>query len=325
MELARPRARSELQVRAIEGYGSRAAAHGDGRLSDENNTTARATNVVPLDPKSVPAVPDIPRITLSHKRVGRADWRNKSFADLNALGAEFEDCDFRYSIFQRGYFRDLKFTNCRFDGAKFNDCNFKRATFYACDLKFVQFQRCLLDLDEVIASLPAEPNIRREVLQNLRANAVEVGDYASQARLVLEEVAAAKRHYSYALWGYDSYYKRKYLGVFPKIRAGAKLAGLNTSGLIWGHGEKAGRLIISCFVLLGVLAFINFWNVMPRVGWKESGAGWNVFEYVVQLFLDMSIDPKFRGFAVIDYAAVVMRYVYIGLFISILYKSISHR
>ena len=117
----------------------------------------------------------------------------------------------------------------------------------------------------------------------------------------------------------------RYSGIFSKLKAGAKLAGLNVSGLIWGHGEKAGRLVTSCFVLLCVLAFINFWNVMPRVGWKESGAGWKVLEYVVQLFLDMSPDLKFQGFAVIDYAAVLMRYIYIGLFISILYKSISHR
>lgn len=277
------------------------------------------------DPKNLPIIPDIGRITISRKRVTKADWRNGSFIDFNALQAEFEDCDFRYSNFERAYFRDSKFTNCRFDGARFTDCNLKHARFYACDLKFVQFRRCLLDLDEVIASLPAEPNIRREALQNLRANAVEIGDYASQTRLVLQEVAATKRHYSYALNGYDSYYRNKYSGILSKIRAAAKLAGLHISGLIWGHGEKAGRLVISCSALICTLAFINFWNVMPRVGWNESGGGWNVLKYVVQLFLDMSADTKFKGFDIIDYAVVLMRYVYIGLFISILYKAISHR
>jgi len=39
----------------------------------------------------------------------------------------------------------------------------------------------------------------------------------------------------------------------------------------------------------------------------------------------MEPDKKFGGFVSIDYAVVIMRYVYIGLFISILYKSISHR
>ena len=247
-------------------------------MSDDNRASPQPTNVVPFDPKSVPDILDLRRPTISRAKVVKVDWRNRRFMDLNALNAEFENCDFRYSNFERAYFRDAKFSNCRFDGARFTDCNLKRATFYGCDLKFVQFQRCLLDLDEVIASLPAEPNIRREALQNLRANAVEIGDYGSQSRLVLQEVEATKLHYRYALRGFDSYYKKKYSGISSKLRAGAKLVGLHVSGLIWGHGEKPGKLIVSCFVLLCVLALANFWSVMPRVGWGESGAGWNAFE-----------------------------------------------
>ena len=38
-------------------------------MNDDNNTVARWTNVVTLDPKSMPTVPDIPRITLSRKRI----------------------------------------------------------------------------------------------------------------------------------------------------------------------------------------------------------------------------------------------------------------
>jgi len=180
-------------------------------------------------------------------------------------------------------------------------------------------------LDEVIANLPSEPNIRREALQNLRANALEVGDYASQGRLILQEIEATKRHHRYAFRGYDSYYKKKYASVFSKVKAGASLAWLNIGGLIWGHGEKPGRLLLSSIALLCILTFINFWSVIPRIGWSESGQGLGPLQYIVQLFLGMSLDSKFRGYEIIDYLVVAMRYVYMGLFISVLYKSISHR
>jgi hypothetical protein len=272
-----------------------------------------------------PQIPEINRIAVSHRKIIRANWRNRLFKDFNALEAEFEDCDFRYSVFDRAYFRGAKFTNCRFDGARFLDCNFKNAHFYKCDLKFVQFQRCLLDINDLIASLPSEPNIRREMLQNLRANATTMGDYASQRLLILQEVEATKRHYQYALSGFDSYYKKKYLGIWPKFNAAARLTWLQINGLIWGHGEKPFRLLLSLVVLLCLLAFINFWDVMPRTAWLESGSGLRPLEYVVRLFLNMSPDSTFRGYAFVDYTVVIMRYVYIGLFISILYRSISHR
>lgn len=294
-------------------------------MSEGRQPDRSPAEVVTLKPPDLPQVPDIGRVVISHKRIVRADWRNRAFHDLNALATVFEDCDFRYSDFERAYFRDAKFTNCRFDGARFRDCNFKSANFYKCDLKFVRFQRCLVELDDLIASLPAEPNIRREALQNLRANAIEVGDYGSQRRLILQEIEAAKRHYTYALRGYDSYYREKYATLFSKLKAGVKLAALHTSGAIWGHGEKPGRLLVSSIVLLCALALINFWSVMPRVGWVESDGGLKPLEYVVRLFFDMPVDMKYAGYMAVDYLVVMMRYTYIGLFISVLYKSVSHR
>jgi len=294
-------------------------------MSNENGPVANSAQIVVLRPDQLPDIPKVDRTILSRKKIVKADWRNRNFIDLNALATEFDGCDFRYSNFERGYFRDAKFTNCRFDGARFSNCNFKSANFYKCDLKFVSFRQCLLEVKDVIASLPSEPNIRREALQNLRANAMEMGDYESQGLLVLEEIEAAKLHYSYALRGYDSYHKKKYSTAFSKFRAGMKLGWLHANGLIWGHGEKSGRLLLSAAALLCVLALINFWSVMPRVGWIESKGGLKALEYVVQLFLDMSPDVKFKGYVAVDYLVVLMRYVYIGLFISVLYKSISHR
>jgi len=221
-------------------------------MSDAPKSGPRSAEIVILKPEELPEIPYIERSAVARRKIVRADWRNRDFKDFNALAAQFEDCDFRYSNFQRGYFRDAKFTNCRFVGARFTECTFRGASFYRCDLKFVNFERCLIDVRELVASLPSEPNIRREALQNLRANASEVGDYAAEGLLVLQEIEATKRHYSYVLRGFDSYYRTKYSSILSKFKAGVKLAWLQIGGHIWGHGEKPWRLLLSCLVILNV-------------------------------------------------------------------------
>jgi len=219
-----------------------------------------------LTGKKIPQAPAIDRVTVAHTIVKGANWSNKQLHDLNALKTEFENCDFRYSNFDRAYFRDAKFTNCRFNGARFHDCNLKSADFIGCDLKFAQFHKCVVEVREIVASLPAEPNIRREGLQNLKANAVEVGDFENVGFIVLQEIEATKRHYSYALRGFDTYYRNKYGSFLAKTRAGAQLLWLQISGLIWGHGEKPWRLLSSCITILALLGLINFWRLIPRLG-----------------------------------------------------------
>lgn len=292
---------------------------------DEPVASNSAMSIVATGKRYLPAIPPIIQISVSHKAIEGEVWKHCLFKDFNALKTEFKNCDFRYSHFERAYFRNAQFINCNFEGAFFVDCNFKGSNFDNCDIKYARFQRTLVELDDLIASLPAEPNIRQEMLKNLRANAIEVGDYASQSRLILQEIEAAKLHHRYALVGYDSYYKKKYLGYLPKAKAFFRLAGLHIGGLVWGHGEKSGRLLLSSTFLLLLLTGLNFWSVLPRVSWSETDSGLRILEYVVQQFLDMSPDVKFRGFVFVDYAAVLMRYLYIGLFISVLYKSISHR
>jgi len=285
----------------------------------------RAEEPPVLRGEEIPAPPRIERITLSRRKVIGATWRGKEINDLNALKTVFENCDFRYSNFKRGYFRDARFVNCMFDGVRFDDCNFKSANFYGCELQYAHFHKSLVEVREIVASLPAAPNIRRESLQNLKANAIEVGDHDSIGYLVLQEISATERHYSYAMCAFDTYYRNKYSTLWAKVEAGMKLLGLKISGLVWGHGEKPWRLLISCLAILVLLGFVNFWSVMPRIGWNDTHRGVDVIVYVFRRFLDVSPDGTFKGFEFVDVVAVIMRYVYIGLFISVLYKSISHR
>jgi hypothetical protein len=270
-------------------------------------------------------LPQISRLSFSKQTVTRQDFRHRLINDMNALGATFNDCNFSYSIFHRAYFRDAKFTNCQFVGCQFNDSNLKHVRLLACDLRYIRFFRSQLDAEEILAALPLEPNIRREAVQNLRANATSIGDFSSQRLLVLQEVAAAQDHYRRALRGADTYYRQKYASIFAKMQAGWRLLGLRVGGFVWGHGERPARILLSGTVILFLLTFINFWSVMPRVGWSETAGGLRVLEYVISVFLGAPHDQTFHGFFIIDYLAIVLRYIYVGLFISVLFRTISHR
>lgn len=277
-----------------------------------------------------PEIPPIKRIQFPSKPstqfikriVSKKVWKNCQFDDLNGNATEFVDCDFSYSVFNRAYFHNAKFKNCRFIGCLFFDCNFRGVNFYLCDLKYARFHRSLVEAKSIVATIPHEPNIRREALQNLRANAAEIGDFPSLRLLVLEEIAANKDHYKRAMIGVEEYYQKKYPATFQKFGAGWSLAWLHISSFIWGHGEKPSKIILSGIVLLLGLTLTNLASLLPTHDWT---AVFGALGYTISLFFDLNENKEFRGFVIVDYAIVAMRYLYVGLYISVLYKIISHR
>ncbi len=278
-------------------------------------------------PSAIELTPGKPidRVHLSHHTHVRLNLRNRCFEELNANKAVFISCDFSYSIFHRAYFHAAKFENCIFTGCRFYDSNLRGASFYGCDLKYATFHRTMVEPREIIATLPLEPNLRRDSLQNLRANAAETGDYGCQRIYVLEEIRATEDHLRRALRGTESYYQQKYGTFLEKARAGLTLLGLRLGGWVWGHGERPLRILGSAIILIIILSMINLWAVVPRVGWQETDSGWEVLRYSVDTVLDFQPQQRFGGFLAVDYALVAMRYIYVGLFISVLFKSISHR
>lgn len=267
----------------------------------------------------------IARVPLSRATHSWLDLKNRRFDDLNANQAIFVDCDFSYSVFERAYLRGAKFENCRFVGCRFMDSNLRGASFHICDFKYATFQRTLIDPTEMLAVLPLEPNLRRDSLQNLRANAAEIGDYASQRLFVLAEIEAHRDHLTRALKGSEDYYRRKYSSVLDKLRAFTALTRLRIGGAIWGHGERPFRMLVSATVLLVALTLVNFLAVLPRVSWADTHSGFEILRYSVDMLLDANPQAQFKGFFLVDYALIAMRYIYIGLFISVLSKSMSHR
>jgi len=293
-------------------------------MSDEESVS---TVVVPKARVGLADLSQLHRITRHHfdGEISKCDFRNFHFLDVNAKNAEFINCDFSYAVFERAYFRNAKFKNCRFVGVKFIESNFREASFFQCDFRYAEFRLCLLHAREIVANLPYEPNLRSEVLRHLRVNAVSTGDHKEQSFLVLQELDAGREHHYRALTGANSYYKQKYPSFFDRVKSAAFLLRYYLSSFFWGHGEKPSNIIYSAILLLLVVSLINFWSVMPRVGWAEARGGISILRYTVELFLGMNPEKTFAGFWWTDFLVVVGRYLYVGLFISVLSRRISNR
>lgn len=95
--------------------------------------------------------------------------------------------------------------------------------------------------------------------------------------------------------------------------------------LCGGYGEKPLSLIFSLVSFLLFFSFINLWSVLPRESWVDTFYGVNIARYVFETFLNVGPDVRFAGFRWVDYAVGTLRYVYAGLLVTTLVRSISHR
>ncbi len=274
----------------------------------------------------IPAgVPTVNRTRLSGPTHANKNFQHSELHDTPGRKKTFKDCDFSYSVFYRCYFKEANFENCNFTGCRFYDCNFIDADFLSCDLKYALFERCQLDVPSVLSALPREPNLRRALIQNLRVNANAMGDFESQRLLVLAQVTATKDHLMRAVIGSQTYYRKKFPTSIDRMAAALRLAGVNVSGFTWGHGERIGSLAVSAVFILVMLSMFNLYALIPTYGWRGGGIMPQSLIYTFALFFDVPLQSEVSGFLFIDFIILIMRYIYFGLLVSMLYKSISHR
>ena len=271
------------------------------------------------------SLPMVQRQQLSHREFTLQDFRNGEFYEANFKGSTFDQCDFSYSIFDRAYFNMAQFNMCNFTGCRFVECNLERSRMTLCELRFARFERSLLEPNEILSNAPESANLKRELLRSLQANAVEIGAYKSQRQFALAEIAATKHHYWSAVFGGDEYYEKKFPTLPKKIAPALGWVWLSLLDLVWGNGEKPGNMFFSLLAILTFLSAVNAFPVAGALGWSESWFGFRSVGYVFTTFLSITANPEYRGFWLIDYLTAALRYLYIGLFISVVYRASVHR
>lgn len=260
------------------------------------------------------------------KTVNQISFKAGFFLDANGKGITFERCDFSYCIFDRTYFRKAIFRQCEFVGSRFINCNLRDATFSRCDFSYAEFSGTVLEIRDVVASLPLEPNIRADAIRSLKVNATTTGDYEAKSFLVLEEIRNTEDHLTRALSGKDSYYREKYGTLSAKFSSLSQLIVHRASGYAWGHGEQPLRLIWSIASIILALGLINWVAVLGH-----SPTSNPIFDltqsltFIAGLFLGASNTPKIPTFWFVEYFVYLIRAVYFGLLVNVIYKQIGRR
>ncbi|MCQ2005260.1 pentapeptide repeat-containing protein [Rhizobium sp. NRK18] len=256
-------------------------------------------------------------------------FKHAQLTDVSGKTQAFDQVDFSYSLITRGYFHQATFKQCNFTGTRFIDCNFRNANFDECNFSYSDFSGCRIETDEILKNLPERPNVRRELLQILRKNALSMGDVSAGRAFVVAELAAKKEHLRRAWMQDEAYYKRKYKGFRKRASVLIQRIGLWLDGFLWGHGEKLWNLPISALVILAVFSLISSLVWASQIADPSVSQLTTVFKsymvYYVSLFLDAPYEESLNHIVVIDWIVVIFRYVSLGILVSGLFRWLSHR
>lgn len=246
-------------------------------------------------------------------------------------GAQVRSCTFRSTVFINCYFNGVTFTSCDFTSAKFVDCNLKDAKFIHCKFNYASFRRTVVDSAEVLANLPREPNVRRDLLRNLRVDARELGNVEDESLYIRKEIEASDLFYISAFKGREDWYRNKYGGIdrllflFSWIKS-------RVSGLIWGNGEKPVRVLYACLftVFLITVALCAYGYELEMFN-DDASFYANIHQSLklsISEFLGIPYsvgDFKLKVPFLISVFAVFARYVFVGLLVSVMFRSFSRR
>jgi hypothetical protein len=276
--------------------------------------------------------PSVEHISESFNALELLDFDNGYWESVGTKGkGRVNNCTFRSAVLVHCYFRGVVFTNCDFTSAKFIDCNFKEAKFVHCKFNYSSFRRTIVESSEIIANLPVEPNVRRDLLRNLRVDARELGSTEDESLYIRHEIAASDLFCISAFLGKDPFYRNKYGSLARWGYLGQWLQS-KISGAVWGNGEKPIRLIFTCLALTALIAAVllfygrvtgilhpgenfhtNLWLAIKLAIMEFVGVPYTVSEYSLRVPIWISV------------IAVCLRYVVIGLLVSVMFRTFSRR
>lgn len=251
-----------------------------------------------------------------------ANFQHQQFIDFSSNGKTLTNCDFSYCVFQRVYFKKVKFICCNFTGAKFFDSNLREAEFENCKFHYSLFKYTIVNPIEVLRNLPEWPNAKVLLMQNHKVNANSLGDIKASKRFLLEEIDANKEHWRRAMAKKETYYSNKYAGFENWFKTRYNYYKLILDNLIWGHGETPWKIVVNLFILLLIISVslsfstdssvINFFNNI-----------YENFKGAVKVFLAI---PQRIIFDSTPLAIIILaRYLSLGLYIRIMFNKYSWR
>lgn len=265
----------------------------------------------------------------SRRILTNKDFTNEVYEDIQGKGVTYNGCDFSYSILIRGYFHKAHFKNCKFVGTRFSASIFRSASFENCNFSYADFNRCVVPIPQMLANLPMHPNVRWELLYNLRANTKSVGDTQHESKIIWNEIETEIEYWRLISKSRAGYYQK--YSTTQRFFARLQHWRLLFERYLWGHGESLSRLGIATFLSLVFVALLNAIGQVDDLGAESLHSFLTLWfkslTFIVSLYIDLpSVNPKdVESSLITSSLAVILRYISIGLAVPVLYKYIAKR
>lgn len=246
--------------------------------------------------------------------------RFAKFQRLHMKNGNFVGIDFTHSRFHDCYFRHVTFTRCDFTGARFNGCNFPHAKFVECKLPYSTWTRTQVDVAELLANLPHEwPNVSRDLCNNLRTNAIEVGNGYDARRLLFEAMSFHREQLKQQVLQKRSWYQKRY-GLVDRILGVLRLAASWIERYVWGYGETPWLVIT--WGVAAILGFgVYYWSaVLPD---RSSFA--DAVELSALAFIGAADNSGVASSSSVIVIEGTLGLLFLGLLAAVVYRWISVR
>ena len=127
-----------------------------------------------------------------------------------------------------------------------------------CNFQYTQFRQCQIPFDEMEHSLPAPQNMREQLCRNLSIQSANLGLSEDYRRYRESELKAREENLWNIAFGRSSWYRKHYRGI-EKPKAFCNWLYSRFNGLLWGYGDRLGRLLFSfiAFTLIFLLLFLS--------------------------------------------------------------------
>jgi hypothetical protein len=186
------------------------------------------------------------------KQLTGVRFEHCTFANISFKGATLRDCHFKACVFEGCYFRETTLRDCHFPASRFVDCEFPKPSIFGCGFQYTRFRRTAPEFGLMEPNLPGEPNLCRDLCQNLATEAAALGHEREARRYRLRGI---QEHEEFLRRGYrwsDDYSESHFPGL-QRVLAFVALCWSRLNGWLWGHGEYIRRLLLNLLVLAFVL------------------------------------------------------------------------
>lgn len=248
--------------------------------------------------------------------VTKEDLSRSEFSRVYAVNVVFTKVNFKQSTFSSCYFKNCRFIECDFTGAHFKECYLKGSNFCDSILKYATFEKTNIEENVLEYCIPSEENIARDLVRSLRVNFIQVGNYEAANQAASIEVKLTEQHLYNAAYSRQRYYrsKEKYAGL-NRLNFAWKHLKWKLLGFLWGNGESLSRVIFSgslFVVLIAITVYFITDNTLQRSLNMCLNEFWSIKN-------SPSLPEPF------PLVLTIGRFVWVGLFMSILIKRLSKR